>query len=399
MANKILNFGKKYLKFLIDNIDSRYVLIQGSRRSGKSFAIYKWLYFLSVGKDIEDNLIVCASYPALQNAIQDFQRATGLKVENSQLIGYHTDLPNGSRFVFKAFDDATKAQGTSCTRLYIEEALNVEEDIITTLSMSATKQIYFAYNPTKKSNIDKYINKDKSNWLKTTYLDNAFLPEEQIAEFDQIKRIAQSPTSTVLQRYAYQVYVLGEFSSMAGKVFMEIWNCTDEEYYNIKAAEYYGMDFGYVDSKDKTVLIGAKIFNNCLYLKEYICSNTLSKDYDLAKELVRVGVTPYDYIFGDYAGMGKTRMTALTTANNGEWCEDPINKGFNIANAAKGNVVEGIQTMQQFDRIYVTDTSYNLREEMDRYELNEDGKEISKHQNCVDAARYAAKTMVLMGIK
>lgn len=352
-----------------------------------------------MGKDIEDNLIVCASYPALQNAIQDFQRATGMKVENSQLVGYHAELPNGSRFVFKAFDDATKCQGVSCTRLYIEEALNVSEDIITTLSMSASKQIYFAYNPTKKSHIDKYISKNKSNWLKTTYLDNDFLPPEQIAEFDQIRLVAQSPTATVLQRYAYQVYVLGEFSSMAGKVFKEIWNMTDEEYKDIRATEIYGLDFGFVDNNDKTVLIGAKIFNNCLYLKEYIFSNTLSKDKDLAWALVDAGITPYDIIAADYGGMGKSRLTNLITANNGEWAENPINKGFNVCNAVKGRVIDGIQKMQQFERIYVTENSINMREEFDRYELNEEGKEVSKHQNCVDAARYATTTMLAMGYK
>ena len=322
-----------------------------------------------------------------------------MKVENSQLVGYHAELPNGSRFVFKSFDDATKCQGVSCTRLYLEEALNIDEQIITTLSMSASKQIYFAYNPTKKSHIDKYINKDRSNWLKTTYLDNKFLPAEQIEEFDNIRRVAESPTATVLQRYAYQVYVLGEFSSMAGKVFMEIWNMTDDEYADIRATECYGLDFGYLDSKDSTCLVGAKIQNNCLYLKEYICSQNLSKDYDLAWAMVDAGITPYDYVFGDWGGLGKTRMNALVSDNNGEWSESPINKGFQISNAAKGNVVEGIQRMQQFDRIYVTESSVHLREEMDRYELNEEGKEVSKHQNCVDAARYAANTMTLMGYK
>lgn len=398
MNNK-LSIGKKYLKFFVNGIDARHLIIQGSRRSAKSFSIYKWLYFLSMGKERETNLVVCASYPALQNAIQDFQRACDATVENNQILGYHYRLPNGSLFQFKSFDDYTKAQGTSCTRLFVEEALNVSEDIITTLSMSCTKQIYFAYNPTKKSFLDKYILPDKSNFLHTTYKDNPHLTPEQIAEFESITKRGTSPTATTLDRYAYQVYVLGEFSSMAGKVFMEIWNMTDDEYADIRATECYGLDFGYVDSKDSTCLVGAKIQNNCLYLKEYICSQTLSKDYDLAWAMVDAGITPYDYIFGDWAGMGKTRMTALTTANNGEWSESPINKGFQISNAAKGNVVEGIQRMQQFDRIYVTESSVHLREEMDRYELNEEGKEISKHQNCVDAARYAANTMLLMGYK
>lgn len=394
-----LGISKKYLRFFVDNIDTRHLIVQGSRRSAKSFSVYKWLYFLSLGKERETNLVVCASFPALQNAIQDFQRACDATVENNQILGYHYRLSNGSLFQFKSFDDYTKAQGTSCTRLFVEEALNVSEDIITTLSMSCTKQIYFAYNPTKKSHIDKYILPDKSNFLKTTYLDNKYITEEQRLEFERITERGKSPTATVLDRYAYKVYVLGEFSSMAGKVFKEIWNMTDEEYSNIRATEIYGLDFGFVDNNDKTVLVGAKIFNNCLYLKEYIFSNTLSKDKDLAWALVDVGITPYDIIAADYGGMGKSRLTNLITANNGEWAENPINKGFNVCNAVKGRIIDGIQKMQQFDRIYVTENSINMREEFDRYELNEEGKEVSKHQNTIDAARYATTTMLAMGYK
>ena len=55
--------------------------------------------------------------------------------------------------------------------------------------------------------------------------------------------------------------------------------------------------------------------------------------------------------------------------------------------------------MLQFEKIFVTDTSYHLRDEMDRYELDAEGKEASKHQNCVDAARYAACSMLVMGIR
>lgn len=394
-----LGISKKYLKFFIKNIDSRYIVIQGSRRSAKSFSIYKFLYFLSSGIDREVVLVVCDSYPALQNAIQDFQIACNATVENNQILGYHYRLPNGSLFQFKSFDEFTKAQGTSCSILFCEEALRIKEDIITTLSMSCTKQIYFAYNPTKKSFLDKYIKKDKSNFLHTTYLDNKWLTPEQISEFEGIRDRALSPTASVLDRYAYKVYVLGEFSSMAGKVFKEIWNMTDEEYDSIRATEIYGLDFGFVDNNDRTVLVGAKIFNNNLYLKEYIFSQTLAKDKDLAWAMVDIGITPYDNIFADYGGMGKSRITNLITSNSGEWAESPINKGFNISNAVKGRVIDGIQKMQQFERIYITDSSVNMREEFDKYELNEEGKEVSKHQNSVDAARYATTSMIAMGYK
>lgn len=388
--------SKKYLRFFIFNNESRYVIIQGSRRSAKSFSVYKWLYFISSGKDIEQNLIVCASYPALQNAIQDFQRATGLVVEGSQIMGYHATMDNGSTFQFKAFDSYEKAQGTSCTRLFVEESLNVDENIVTTLSMSASKQIFFAYNPTKKSYLNKYINDEKTNFLKTTYLDNPYLPPEQIAEFENIRNVAMSPTSTALQRYAYQVYVLGEFSSMAGKVFMEIYKCSDDEYSNIPAKEYYGLDFGFVDNKDRTAMVGIKIFDNVLYIKQYIYSGELTKDYELAKELSNCGVTRYDYLFCDYGGMGKTRINTLITADNGKWMEPELCGGFQCLNAVKGKIIDGIQRMLQFDRIVITKTSHALEDEMDNYELNEEGKPKGT-DHLIDAARYVTNAVICMG--
>lgn len=394
-----LTIPKKYLKFFISNLKSRHLVIQGSRRSAKTWSVLQYLFLLASGSEREDILVVSPSYPSLQNTIQDFMQSTGMLVEGSQIYGFHCRLDNGSIFRFVSYDRKEKAQGTKCSYLFVDEALSVDEGIISTLSMSVSKQIFFAYNPTKKSFLDKYIDKDKKNFILTSYLDNEYLPEEQKEEFRLIKDRALSPTATTLDRYNYYVYVLGEFSTMAGKVFKEIWNMTDDEYDNIRATEIYGLDFGFVDNNDKTVLVGAKIFNNCLYLKEYIFSNTLSKDKDLAWALVDAGITPYDIIAADYGGMGKSRLTNLITASNGEWAENPINKGFNVCNAVKGRIIDGIQKMQQFDRIYVTENSINMREEFDRYELNEEGKEVSKHQNAIDAARYATTTMLAMGYK
>lgn len=386
-----LGIGEKYANFLVANINSRHVIIQGSRRSGKSFAIYKWLRLLASGKNKETILVVTATYPALQNAIQDFQSATGLMVDGSQIYGYNAKLPNGSMFMFKAFDDYTKAQGTGCTRLFVEESLNVSEDIITTLSMSAKKQIYFAYNPTKTSHLDKYISPDKSNFLKTTYKDNPHLPKEQVEEFEEIERQAKKPNATQLQKYSYQVYVLGEFSSMAGKVFKEIFTITDEEYEDIHATEYFGLDFGFVDNSDQTALVGVKILGDEAYLRQYIYDNTLAKDYALAIRLRDIGITPYDTIFCDWGGMGKSRLTALTTAGNGEWVEEGINRGFSCTNAVKGGIVDGLNRMLQY-KLFVTDSSYNLREQMDTYELDYNGKPKRQEDHLIDAARYAVNS-------
>lgn len=386
--------SRKYLKFFVDNINSRWTLLQGGRRSGKSFSIYKWLHILLSGQPKVCG-IIAASYPALQNAISDFQRATGLSVSGSSIYGFSCNLTNGSKFLFKSYDDPTKPQGTSFDIVYLEEALNIDETIVTTLSMSVTGQIFAAFNPTKKSYLDKYVNKDKSNLLVTTFKDNQYLTQDQIAEFEKIKERALRPTASILDRYAYEVYYKGNFSEMSGKVFKLIYHITDDEYAKIPASEMFGIDFGFVASEqsDATALVGCKIWNNCVYYKQYIYSNMLANNRELALRMAECGLDVYSPIVADYGGLGKTRIHALVTAEDGTWTEPSISSGFSVQNAVKGKIIDGLSKMNQFDKIYITDSSVELREEFDNYELGAEGKPKSGSiDHGIDAARYATNS-------
>ena len=385
--------SKKYLRFFVDNVDSRWTLLQGGRRSGKSFSIYKWLHILLSGQPKVCG-IIAASFPALQNAISDFQRATGLSVSGSSIYGFSCNLTNGSKFLFKSYDDPTKPQGTSFDIVYLEEALNIDETIVTTLSMSVTGQIFAAFNPTKKSYLDKYVNKDKSNLLITTFQDNPYLTQDQIGEFEAIKERALRPTASILDIYNYKVYYCGEFSEMAGKVFKLVYTCTDDEYDSVPASELFGMDFGFTQSEqsDATAMVGIKIHDNKLYCKEYIYSNQLANNRDLAHRMAELGLDVYSPIVADYGGMGATRIRALVSAENGSWTEPSISSGFSIQNALKGKVIDGLNRMSQYE-IHVTESSTNLRNEFDSYELNAEGKPKSGcPDHALDAVRYATNS-------
>lgn len=386
-----LSIPPKYARFFLKNLKTRHILLQGSRRSGKSFAAYKWLTLLAHDKTPTFNYIICASFPALTLSIKDFQLATGIEVQGSSLYGHHVKLPNGSIIAWRAFDDPTKPQGSSCVRAIIEEALNIPEDIITTFLMGVEKQVIFIYNPTKTSHLEKYVSPDGSNKLITTFKDNPFLGQAQLDEFELIRQRGTSPTASVLERYAYQVYYKGEFSQAGGKVFPLIYNCEDSEYDELPDIECFGLDFGYVDSADATCCVGSKIHDGVLYLKQYLNSKHLSNNKDLAFALADLGLDCYSYICGDMAGLGKERMKDLCSAGKGEWTEPSICNGFNIVNAKKGRITDGLNRMLQYEKIVVTNSSIDLRTEMDRYEINPDGNEISKHQNLVDAARYSTR--------
>lgn len=384
-----LQIGKKYLKFFLKNLKTRHVLLCGSRRSGKSWSLFKFMTLRASGKDPISVIVVSASFPATQLAIKDFQMATGLTVEGSTQLGQHCKLPNGSIFQFKSYDQPQKSQGDHADYLIAEEFLNIDPQILNVALLGIRKQAYFVFNPTRGGIIDKYLLPDKSNMLITTYKDNPHLTEEQIAEFELMKEKAQSPSASIIDQYNYRVYVCGEFSDMAGKVFNLIYTIEDKDYDDIPAPELKAMDFGWVNSKDNTTLVGVKLYNNCIYAKEYFTSNQLANNKDLAWKLRDCHISIYEPIVCDYGGMGAEKIKVLASANYGEWTEPELRDGFNCVNAKKIRVVDSLNKVLNYDKIFVTKSSTTLRTEMDRYELKADGSEASKHENCISAMRYA----------
>lgn len=390
MAGRILNIIPKYARFFIENNDERYLILQGSRRSGKSIACFQWIT-LKLLCEKKECCVMCSTYPSAMNAVKDFQLATGLDVSGNQIYGQCCIFPNGSVIYFKAFDIPTKAQGTYCDYAIVEEALNIDEKIFSVFAMSIRKQVYFLYNPTRTAWTDKYLAPDKHNYLKTTFKDNPYLLPEQLEEFRIIKEKAQSPTATIWDQYAYQVYYLGNFSEMSGKVFAQIYTCTDEEFDKIPMPPVYGLDFGLVNSRDKTALVAVKVFQSCLYAKELIYSDQLANNKALAFKLVEKGLDYHSPIYADYGGLGKSRMNALITAGDYQWTEPEICRGFNIANARKGKIIDGITKMLQYDKIVVTESSRNLRLEMDNYEMTNEGNSKGE-DHLIDSFRYAVNS-------
>lgn len=384
-----LHIPDKYLKFFLRNLKTRHVVLIGGRRSAKSWSLIKFLLLRASGKDPLHIMIVSASFPSTQLAVKDFMQATGLVVEGSALYGMHCKLPNGSIFQFKSYDQPQKSQGDHCDIMVCEEALNIDEQIINVASLGVRKQIYFVMNPTKGGFINKYIQEDKRNLLITTFKDNPYLLPQQLEEFELMREKALSPTATVLDIYNWKVYGCGEFADMAGKVFNLVYTIDDDEYDNIPAGELKAIDFGLVNSKDSTTLVGVKIYDGCLYAKEYFTSSQLANNKDLAFALYNYHIISYDPIVADYGGLGLERIKVLASANYGEWTEPEIRDGFNIVSTKKMRVIDSLNKILNYDKIYVTSSSKTLRAEMDRYELSPDGKEASKHENCISAMRYA----------
>lgn len=387
-----LLISPKYAKFFLKNLNTRHVLLQGSRRSAKSYSIFKFIALRSLGTTPLHTIICTASFPATTLTIADWQDATGFIVAGSAVLGMHVKFPNGSLVQFRSFDTPTKAQGSHCDIAVIEEALNIQENILSVFLLGVRKQAYFVYNPTRAGVLDHYILEDKSNYLKTTFKDNPFLGTEQLEEFEKIRQRADSPTASIIDIYNKRVYYDGEFTDMGGKVFPLVYSCTDDEFSKIPCPPIYGFDAGLVDSGDQSALVAIKVYEGCLYMKELIYSKNLANNKALAFAFYEAGLDCYDTVYCDYGGMAKEKIKSLASAGNGVWTESEICRGFNCVSARKGRIIDGLNKMLQY-KLVATESSVNLRSEMDKYELTGDGHSKGL-DHAIDAVRYAVNSAV-----
>lgn len=365
------------MDFFVRNYDERFLILQGGRRSAKTYSTFMFLYLLCSGKERLHIQVATPTYSLLQATIQDFQDCLGITVQGSKVLGDYAKTDNGSIFEFISYDKPEKAVGRKCDYLFINESIFLPESVFITLVQGVRYGIILNYNPVATAWSDKYIAEDRHNFLITTWRDNPYLTEYQKEEFENLKKRALSPTATILDTFYYKTYYLGEFSDMGGKVFNQIFTCTDEDFEKISIKEVYGLDFGLVNGRDQTALVAVKIYDNCIYAKELIYSDMLAKDEDLSYELKRVGLTQWDSIPADFGGLGKTRIMNLRDTY-----------GWDIICCKKNRILDDIQRMLQFDKIIFTESSRNLRREAEGYELTNEGKPKGS-DHALDAWRYS----------
>ena len=375
-------YGEFFLRCDAEGV--RHILLQGSRRSRKTWSTFEKLYLTGALLGGITILVATYQFPTLQATIQDFEQCLGEKVAGSLTNGYHCYTDNNTLWQFNHFDKSGKAQGTQCDFLFINEAVQMPESAARTLLLGTRRQAYYNYNPTDACWLQDV---DNSALLKTTFRDNPFCTPEQIAEFENIKERAMRKTATRWDLYQYRVYYLGEFDRFTGRVFPAVGRISLHDYEQIPAQETYAIDFGFATDGDPTTLVGCKVYGNKAYFHEYIYERGLTSDVELGNKILACGLNYRSYISADYGGMGKGRIRTLRTADGGKWTGD-LAHGFNINNAYKTTIMDGLSQILACDEVIITEPSENMRAEFEGYALDENGKP-KGDDHAIDACRYA----------
>jgi PBSX family phage terminase large subunit len=331
-----------YLKKTVPK--QRVTLLQGSTRSGKSYAVCYYIIWLCENyKGLEID-ITRDTFTALKATIwkdfEDILKACNLYNDKYHNKTDHIYALNGNLISYYGADNPDKIHGRARDILIVNEAHQFPIEVIDQLFPRTRQRIICDYNPALGLEhwLDPYI--DKYPPLITTYKDNPYLTASQIEDIESRKN----------NQYWWQVYGSGQRANREGAIFT---NWITGEFDN-SLPYCYGQDYGFsvdpttlvrvaVDKKNKKIYV-----DECFYNKNQLGTDTI---YQLNKSHL---LKANDLIIADSA---EPRLI-----------DELRRKGLNIRGAIKGqgSVTAGISQMQDY-QIIVTERSSNTRKEISNY--------------------------------
>lgn len=197
-----------------DNI----LICEGGSRSGKTNNIIRDAILRNTYERYDLN-IIAPSYKMLNKG--SFIDAKDFIEENDidcKLPANATDIkfPSGGTITFEVVTSENEAKRNR-KNVYINEADGIKMEIADLVIGRAKGRTVIDYNPTKKFWTEKY--KTPTNTLTTTWRDNPFLSQSQIEWFNRLKAEGEYAEIGSPERYVYEVYYLGIYSSLAKSVF------------------------------------------------------------------------------------------------------------------------------------------------------------------------------------
>lgn len=313
-----------------------------------------------------------------------------------------TYKPNGRQILFSGLDDVEKLKSVTpavgvLTDVWIEEATEVPYEAYKQLTKrlrgrtgdnmdNLPKRVTFSFNPVMQSHWiykeffgqwddSKNLYKtDKLLILKTTYKDNHYLTEDDIASLED-----------ETDPYFYEVYTLGNWGVL-GKVIFKNWRVEDLA---AKIASfdriYNGLDFGFSEDPNAFVRVHVDESRKKIYIFDEFYKAGMQNDELIEMLKPRIGL---QYITCDSA--------------EPKSIEELCRAGIRALPAIKGkdSITYGIDWLLRYE-IIIDVRCQNFKNEIQVYHWAEDKwgnalrKPVDKENHLIDALRYALEPVIL----
>lgn len=281
----------------------------------------------------------------------------GNHMKTEQLYTY----PNGSYIEFFSVDNALKVRGPGRDILFLNEANIVPYETFRQLLIRTKKCIFIDYNPADEFHwlYDKILTRPDCKFIQSTYLDNPFLPREQVLEIESYRETDEN---------FWNIYGLGERGHSEGVIYTHWQTYTNDP---ANGNTVYGLDFGY---NNPTALVKVTEKEKAIFGEEVLYQSHLTNTQliDMMKDLI----PPGSRIFADHE---PDKIKEINAA------------GFNCVPAYK-DVKTGIDFLKS-RKMYIHAQSVNMLKEVKSYKYKPKNKieePIKLNDHAMDAFRYGA---------
>lgn len=371
-----MNLTKVYRQNLEAWYDgNRVIANRGGTRSGKTYSLVCLLVSIAMKGKKRVIDVVSESLPHLKrgamNDIEDILTAEGM-TEGRQYVKNRSDhtytFKPGTQVRFFSADDWGKVKGSRREILFVNECNRIPYEVYRQLAVRTTECIFLDWNPDSEFWYELKGIKDREGTaeIHSTYLDNPFLTEVQIAEIESNKG----------DEAWWKVYGLGLTGRPQGVIY-DRWQTVD----SIPAEATLvgrGLDFGF--SVDPTAMVDVYKYDGKLWLDEQCYRRGMTND-KIAEALKG---------FRGRVIADSAELKSITEIYNyGIRNIEPAKKGTDSVRA-------GIDVLRRYE-LMVTKRSLNLIYELRNYKWKENrltgetmNEPVDKFNHLLDAARYVA---------
>lgn len=372
------NFSDTTATKKVFQLNKRIRAVAGGTSASKTISILIWCIDYCQTRKNKLVSVVSESYPHLEKgAMLDFaniMKDRGYWKEESWHATKHAyTFETGSTIEFYSPDTYGKAHGPRRDVLFVNEANNMDYNIVDQLMVRTREIVWMDWNPSVEFwfYTEMQGKREDVDFITLTYLDNEALDKITVDEIESHKN----------KPGWWQVYGLGQLGTVEGRIYQG-WKIIEDVPHEARL-ERIGLDFGYTN--DPSAIVEVYYHNGGYILNEVAFANGLSNK-QIAELLKR-----------------EDGRKPLVIADSAEPKSIDEIRGYGIAivgsTKGPGSVQQGIQLVQD-QQISVTRNSFNILKEFRNYlwETDRDGKILNepehKYSHSMDAIRYAMAHLI-----
>lgn len=378
MANpsQVFNFSDTTATRKVFALNKRIRAVAGGTSASKTISVLIWLIDYCQTRKGKLASVVSESYPHLEKgAMLDFEnimKDRGYWNDDRWHSTKHTyTFETGSKLEFYSPDTYGKAHGPRRDVLFVNEANNLEYNIVDQLIVRTRDVIWMDWNPTSEFwfYTDMQGKRDDIDFITLTYKDNEALDATTVHEIETHKD----------NKAWWQVYGLGQLGEIETRIYKS-WRLLDEIPYEARI-ERTGLDFGY--SNDPTAIIDVYYYEGGYILDQVEYAKGLSNK-QIAEFLMNKD--PKGLVIADSAEPKsideiKTYKVRILPTVKGK---DSVNNGIQFVQEQKISITKrSVETIKEYrNYLWLTD---------------KDGKVVNEptgEDHAMDAIRYALMSLM-----